>query len=342
MCLMTRHLPRRSHVFANGVLESAIGVGYMVGPALGGWLFELFKWSEVPLIVNATATALLVPFVANMRLDETEDDVDEDEDGNSDTAYLELRVEDKRGTLGMCVRLFARPRFVAAVLVLLAVSISFGVFPSTLPPHLRRTLKIGEGSVGSVYAGIAGLYALFTPLVGPLAENGGMTNPLGAMAVFGASLMAVAHLCFGPSPLLPMRFKGPRDWRLWTVDVIGGGVCYGVGSAFGFVPLLPLMQSAVVDMGPKYLEMTAGLSNGIYYFGELVGQLFGAQIVSVLGFPWASTAFGGLLIGSCVLFGLVRLMVKPPASVVATLEAERVEHEEMVLSRSGTPNLEED
>ena len=86
LCLMTRHLPRRSHVFANGVLESAIGVGYMVGPALGGWLFELFKWSEVPLIVNATATALLVPFVANMRLDETEDDVDEDEvdaDGNS-------------------------------------------------------------------------------------------------------------------------------------------------------------------------------------------------------------------------------------------------------------------
>ena len=343
LCLMTRHLPRRSHVFANGVLESAIGVGYMVGPALGGWLFELFKWSEVPLIVNATATALLVPFVANMRLDETEDDVDEDEvdaDGNSDSD-LELRVEDKRGTLGMCVRLFARPRFVAAVLVLLAVSISFGVFPSTLPPHLRRTLKIGEGSVGSVYAGIAGLYALFTPLVGPLAENGGMTNPLGAMAVFGASLMAVAHLCFGPSPLLPMRFKGPRDWRLWTVDVIGGGVCYGVGSAFGFVPLLPLMQSAVVDMGPKYLEMTAGLSNGIYYFGELVGQLFGAQIVSVLGFPWASTAFGGLLIGSCVLFGLVRLVVKPPASVVATLEAERVEYEEMVLSRSETPNLEE-
>ena len=88
LCLMTRHLPRRSHVFANGVLESAIGVGYMVGPALGGWLFELFKWSEVPLIVNATATALLVPFVANMRLDETEDDVDEDEvdaDGNSDS-----------------------------------------------------------------------------------------------------------------------------------------------------------------------------------------------------------------------------------------------------------------
>ena len=340
LCLLTRILPRRSHVFANGVLESAIGVGYMVGPALGGWLFELFKWSEVPLIVNATATALLVPFVANMRLDETEDDVDEDEvdaDGNSDSD-LELRVEDKRGTLGMCLRLFARPRFVAAVLVLLAVSISFGVFPSTLPPHLRRTLKIGEGSVGSVYAGIAGLYALFTPLVGPLAENGGMTNPLGAMAVFGASLMAVAHLCFGPSPLLPMRFKGPRDWRLWTVDVIGGGVCYGVGSAFGFVPLLPLMQSAVVDMGPKYLEMTAGLSNGIYYFGELVGQLFGAQIVSVLGFPWASTAFGGLLIGSCVLFGLVRLVVKPPASVVATLEAERVEYEE---TRSGTPNLEE-
>jgi hypothetical protein len=35
-------------------------------------------------------------------------------------------------------------------------------------------------------------------------------------------------------------------------------------------------------------------------------------------------------------------VVKPPASVVATLEAERVEYEEMVFSRSETPNLEED
>lgn len=338
LCLMTRHLPRRSHVFANGVLESAIGVGYMIGPAFGGWLFELFRWSEVPLIVNATATAMLVPFVANMRLDEVEDDEEEGADGN---AAGQEGGDDKRGTVGMTMRLFARPRFFAAILVLLAVSISFGVFPSTLPPHLQRTLKIGEGSVGSVYAGIAALYAFFTPFVGPLAENGGMTNPLGAMAVFGASLMAVAHLCFGPSPLLPMRFDGPRDWRLWAVDIIGGGVCYGVGSAFGFVPLLPLMQAAVVDMGPKYLEMTAGVSNGVYYFGELVGQLFGAQIVSVLGFPWASTAFGVMLVGSCALFGLVRLVVKPPATVVATLEAERVEYEELLLSRSETPNLED-
>ena len=101
------------------------------------------------------------------------------------------------------------------------------------------------------------------------------------------------------------------------------------------------MQAAVVDMGPKYLEMTAGVSNGVYYFGELVGQLFGAQIVSVLGFPWASTAFGVMLVGSCALFGLVRLVVNPPATVVATLEAERVEYEELLLSRSETPNLED-
>tara|TARA_B100001540_G_C15315249_1_gene421095 strand:- start:95 stop:526 length:432 start_codon:yes stop_codon:yes gene_type:complete len=138
-----------------------------------------------------------------------------------------------------------------------------------------------------------------------------------------------------------MRFDGPRDWRLWAVDIIGGGVCYGIGSAFGFVPLLPLMQAAVVDMGPRYMEMTAGLSNAVYYSGELVGQLFGAQIVSSAGFPWASTAFGGMLVGACALFGLVRLVVKPPATVIATLEAERVEYEELLLSRSGTPNLED-
>jgi hypothetical protein len=33
-----------------------------------------------------------------------------------------------------------------------------------------------------------------------------------------------------------------RGWRLWTLDIAGGAAMYGVGAAFAFVPLLPLLQ----------------------------------------------------------------------------------------------------
>jgi hypothetical protein len=62
---------------------------------------------------------------------------------------------------------------------------------------------------------------------------------------------------------------------------------YGVGSAFAFVPLLPVMQSATFDgkgrSRPGADEHVAGVFNGCYYLGELVGQLFGVTLVAKMG-----------------------------------------------------------
>jgi hypothetical protein len=41
----------------------------------------------------------------------------------------------------------------------------------------------------------------------------------------------------------------------------------------------------VADLGPQSAELVAGVFNGAYFSGELVGQLFGAQLVQAMGFP---------------------------------------------------------
>ena len=53
------------------------------------------------------------------------------------------------------LRIASRPLFLAVAMLLLTLSVSFGMFPSTLPPHLQRTLHVSEGGVGSVYAVVA-------------------------------------------------------------------------------------------------------------------------------------------------------------------------------------------
>jgi hypothetical protein len=55
-------MPQSMNV-ANGVLESAIGVGYMVGPAMGGWLFELGGGARLPLLANVAVVGALIPLV---------------------------------------------------------------------------------------------------------------------------------------------------------------------------------------------------------------------------------------------------------------------------------------
>ena len=82
-------------------------------------------------------------------------------------------------------------------------------------------------------------------------------------------------------------------------------VVYGVGSAFAFVPLLPLMQASVRNDGPKYADLANGLFVSCYFFGEMLGQLFGSSLVHELGYPAASTAWAFAIIASASGFVLV-------------------------------------
>ena len=69
-------------------------------------------------------------------------------------------------------RVVARPLFLAAALVLFALSVSLGVFPSTLSPEWERSPGMDEGEVGSAYAGVSALHAVFTLAVGPSPRTG--------------------------------------------------------------------------------------------------------------------------------------------------------------------------
>ena len=193
----------------------------------------------------------------------------------------------------------------------------------------------------------SGLYAAFTPLVDTLADrlggvlsmltrrwrrwrqrrgggggggnnlsdednSGAYVGGLSAMAFIGINFCALGHVLFGPSPLLGFPEGTLRGWRLWALEAVGGATAYGMGSAFAFVPLLPIMQASVADLGVESAEMTTGFFNSLYYCGELLGQLFGAQLVDLMGFPVASTCFAAALLGSCAVFVAVRLCVKLP------------------------------
>ena len=154
----------------------SVGVGYMVGPAMGGWLFELSGGPRLPLLANAAVVVGLIPLVGAVVKRYIPDDRSDGDDGGEGgeggeggggggggvggVGGFADSEEDGGGSEGgggsvNVLRMASRPSFLAVAMLLLALSVSFGMFPSTLPPHLQRTLHVSAGGVGSVYAVVA-------------------------------------------------------------------------------------------------------------------------------------------------------------------------------------------
>jgi MFS family permease len=249
LVMITRLVPHENMARANGILESAIGVGYMAGPAVGGWLFRADVFSTkkskrstdevrvaAALAFVALMVAALVPLasvVARRVGDVTGDFVaaedrpagEDDDDASpsetatnethetnggrddADAARIDADADPSDGGVSSRVgrrrpiafiELLSRPKFVAALAVLTAMSFSFGSYPSTMPPQLGTSLGVDESGIGTIYGSVAAAYAAAALAVGPLLERGG-TRTVAALCALGAFACAMGHACFGPT-----------------------------------------------------------------------------------------------------------------------------------------------
>ena len=271
LCVVTRAVPDAVSIAA-GLQEVSAGFGTLIGPIIGGYLYDAGGSSPtLPLLVNAALVLLAAPVVS--RALETVRNVDA-EAPREDEEKPKFR------------RLLANPTFVAIATAALVISTSFGGIPTTLPLHLRKTLNLSASNIGVVYAILAGLYAVITPIVGMISHDSLVGDV--ALAVVGMGCMSIAHLLFGPSALL-RESSEVSDVARWNLNVLAASCVYGLGSALAFVPLLPLLQAAVKREGPMYVDMVNGVFVSLYFSGELLGQLFGASLASALGYPGAGT-----------------------------------------------------
>ena len=277
LCLVTRALPEAVSL-ASGLQEVAAGLGTLVGPIVGGFLYDVSGGPALPLVVNGAFIAAAIPlvqFALKTMSDATMGSLDEN------------FADGEHTTRSMFGRVLRHPTFVASMLAELVVATSFGGIPTTLPLYLRQTLDLSASQIGLVYSIFAGLYAVLTPLIGLISYDGKLGNVV--LCLIGMFALAVAHLLLGPSALLdlPKLDRGER----WWLCVICASIVYGIGSSFAFVPLLPLQQAAVKREDVRIKDFVNGLFISCYFTGEMLGQLFGASLVHALGYPGASTAW---------------------------------------------------
>ncbi|RZF38885.1 hypothetical protein LSTR_LSTR006542 [Laodelphax striatellus] len=160
-------------------IEVFYGVGYIVGPTVGGLLYALGGY-KLPFIVNGTVimcTAVVVlmilPEINNNSLSK-----------NDATIFSILKV----------------PAVFLNSVSVVATSISMGYYAATLEPHLRQ-FDLSPVAMGLMFIISGGTYAMIAPVVGRLCDRWIYPKQV---IVFGCLLIMTSFMIVGPAPFLPL------------------------------------------------------------------------------------------------------------------------------------------
>ncbi|CAG9814561.1 unnamed protein product [Phaedon cochleariae] len=283
-------------------LETFFGLGLIVGPTVGGALFQVggytlpFAVMGSALFMSAILTALVLP--------KHEDGTDR-EAGPS--MFKALRI----------------PGVLLASASIVVTSMSIGFLQATLEPHLRP-FRLSPVVLGLMFVINGGVYAVTAPLFGCLCDR--VCAPKVVTAV-GTLLVAAGFCVIGPVPLLPFQQK------LWIC--ILGLVLHGLGMAAQLVASFTDALRTIVAHGfPNNLEtfgLVSGLWTSTFALGAFIGPSMSGILYDAAGFQNASLFVVVLhvFVGSIVTVFLWLAPDAPPLSYQELKEENRSEAPEV-------------
>ncbi|KAI4464407.1 mfs-type transporter slc18b1-like protein [Holotrichia oblita] len=219
-----------------GILETFVGLGMSVGPAIGGLLFA----------VRNKTNYVMCTIVLK-------------------TYYYKLEV--KAGSFRNILKL---PSVIITCLVVIVVSATWGFLDPTLEPHLRK-FNLSAGNMGLIFLLLSAMYGIFSPVWGFISDK--ITNYWYLMSL-GLFFNSFSLLFLGPSPVLPfLEQNGGFCDNLGTHSVVAGlwSSAYSLGEMLG-----PAIGGVMLQHWgfPKASTAIAGFNflfafvSGIYFFAR--------------------------------------------------------------------------
>ncbi|ELU09605.1 hypothetical protein CAPTEDRAFT_147516 [Capitella teleta] len=256
-----------------GLLETAVGIGLMLGPALGGVLYEVGGFM-MPFLVLGSFMMLTVP-ISLCVLPREE---------RSDSASRQS------GSIKLLLRI---PAISVTGFAVFVSSFSWVVLDPTLEPHLRVVrFNLSPSIIGLIFLLMSACYACCSPIWGWVADNV-VSGSRAPMMIVGFFLMTIGFSLLGPSPLILYYFNiaviSNLQSALW-LDIFAL-IVLGFAASLSLVPtydkILDASDQAGIEDSMGNYSAVAGLWNGTYSFGEFVGPVVAGYLVGQIGFPWA-------------------------------------------------------
>ncbi|XP_068628607.1 MFS-type transporter SLC18B1-like isoform X2 [Battus philenor] len=259
-----------------GILETFVGLGMSVGPAIGGLLYSIGGFC-VPFYSLGVVMVLTVPINFFLL-----SDCDEYVSGSKTASIL---------------RLFKIPSIIITGLVIVIVSNTWAFLDPTLEPHLRQ-FGLSTNQIGLIFLLFSSLYGIFSPIWGWVADR---VHNHWCMMVWGLFLSTVGLLLLGPCPFIPGLSR-----ELW-LDLVALSIL-GISVALTLLPTFQgVLTSSIFEGGcPEALatySAVAGVWSCCYSLGEVLGPALGGALAERYGFPLCAT----LCAAACFTMAIVTL-----------------------------------
>ncbi|GJQ84892.1 hypothetical protein Trydic_g507 [Trypoxylus dichotomus] len=230
-------------------LETFFGLGLIVGPTVGGALYEVGGYTTPFAVLGAAlfCAAILTGIV----LPKHESGLDH--------------------AIGSSMfRILKIPGVLLSACSIIVTSMSIGFLQATLEPHLRQ-FELSPVILGLMFVINGGTYALIAPVWGWLCDR---TCPPKVLTVFGTIAVAIGFTLIGPAPYLNTKTI------LWLTIV--GLVIHGLGIAAQLVASFTDALRTSIEHGfPNNLD-TFGLVSGLWTSTFALGAFIGPSVSGIL------------------------------------------------------------
>ncbi|XP_069829811.1 MFS-type transporter SLC18B1 [Dendropsophus ebraccatus] len=256
---------------AMGFLEIFTGLGLVLGPPVGGFLYQSFGY-EIPFITLGGVVLLMVPL--NIFILPKYDSIP-----GKDSFWTLLKL----------------PKIMLMCFTIFSLSASLGFLDPTMSLFVTETFHLQVGYVGLVFLGLALSYSISSPLLGVISDK--LPQLRKWLLIVGNLGTALCFFMLGPAPIFHIESK---LWLFIFVLVLDG-FCIGLSA----IPVYPEMLSAAYENGFEEGLSTLGLISGLFgamwSSGSFVGPTLGGFLNEKLHFEWAAACQGLLPLVAFVL-----------------------------------------
>ncbi|XP_050426525.1 MFS-type transporter SLC18B1-like [Adelges cooleyi] len=279
-----------------GILETFVGLGMSVGPAIGGLLSSVGGYA-MPFFVVGFLMIATVPLHIYL--------MPPIKDGTKASQAVGSRSK------GIVKLLIIPSAFVVGAIITVTSNFWASLDP-TLEPHLRE-MGLSTDEVGLVFLFCSILYGVSSPCWGYLADK--YNNHWSMMA---AGLLASA---VGLFILAPFTWLGVTEDVLW-LNLVGLGIL-GVSASLTMMPAFNFILSSAIDNGFQESVSTfgtvAGFWSSAYSLGDMTGPSLGGVLLQHFGFSVCMTTMGLLCLVVAVItitfFGVLKKKKKRPRTI---------------------------
>ncbi len=279
-----------------GLIGAAIGLGFVVGPAVGGVLAPLrvalpFWVAMMVALVNALLVMLFLP----------------------ETRHLQaVEAMPTSGRPGITLvfagwrHVMHRPAIARLVLINLLFTVAFTAMEAIFPLFTQHTFGWTASQNGYIFTYVGVIVVIMQGgLVGQLVKRWGVQRVLTA----GLVILAIG--------LISLAFSTQLGVLLITLGILS----MGEGAVTPTVSTLLSFVSWSEAQGE-----TLGFAQGVAGLGRIIGPLAAGSAFAI-GLPGTPFVAGGLLVALAVLLALPTLPVRGPTLAQANLMGTEISHE---------------